>query len=312
MIATIADPLLNYLADLNNGQWNQDIFVCPIARITPGIEANSVYFGHPVWGRNYFNACHRDLAFIDRWSAVIRNWEDKIVVDIGCGPGNLYASLRNRCGTPKLLIGVDVSRGALEMAQEVGYTAVRADAQALPFIDGFADIVTINASLHHCDDMEKMLSEAARIVKPGGLLVTDHDPQRDSSDYKGLGLLLWNARLPLYIKLKRGGHSTKEESRWAQATEIHHQPGDGVTPQMYYQTLEPLGFEVALYPHNRTVGAQVLDGEFGKPPWKCHLAQTLSGINANSAEAAMLILCVAYRNADICLSENQMLAMESL
>jgi hypothetical protein len=83
MIATISDPLLHYLTEPNGGNWENDMLVYPIVRMTPGLEANSVYFGHPVWGRNYFNACHRDLAFIDRWEAVIRNWDDKIVVDIG-------------------------------------------------------------------------------------------------------------------------------------------------------------------------------------------------------------------------------------
>jgi SAM-dependent methyltransferase len=295
MIPALSNQLTQYLADDSIANWENNVLVYPIAQMTPGIEANSVYFGHPIWGKTYLEACHRDPAFIDRWQTVIGNWEDKIVVDIGCGPGNLFASLQDQCGKPKLLIGVDVSRGALEMAQEIGYTTILADAQELPFVDGFADIVMVNAALHHCDDMVKMLSEAARIVKPGGLLVTDHDPQQASSNYKGLGLLLWNARLPLYMMIKRGGHTTPEESRWAQATEIHHRPGDGVTVDMYYETLEPLGFRVNLYPHNRTVGAGVLDGEYGKPPWKCYLAQKLSGINANSATAAMLIFCVARR-----------------
>jgi SAM-dependent methyltransferase len=295
MLPSVSNQLLQYLTDEPAARWENNILVYPISRITPGLEANSVYFGHPVWGKNYLAACHRDAIFTERWQTVIGNWQDKIVVDIGCGPGNLGASLLGRCGTPRLLIGVDVSRGALEMAQETGYTTVLADAQELPFVDGFADIVTINASLHHCDDMAKMLAEAARIVKPGGLLITDHDPQLASSDYKGLGLLLWNFRLPLYLMLKRGGHATPEEQRWAQGTEIHHQPGDGITADLYYQTLEPLGFVVNLYPHNRSAGAGVLNGELGKLPLKCYVAQKLSGIKTNAAETAMLIFCVARR-----------------
>ena len=63
------------------------------------------------------------------------------------------------------------------MAQKIGYMPVLADAQYLPFVSGFADIVTLNAALHHCDDMVQALTEAARLVCPGGLLITDHDPQ---------------------------------------------------------------------------------------------------------------------------------------
>lgn len=46
------------------------------------------------------------------------SWDNKIVVDIDCGPGKLYASIK---GSQRVLIGVDVSRGALEMAQKIGY-----------------------------------------------------------------------------------------------------------------------------------------------------------------------------------------------
>jgi ubiquinone/menaquinone biosynthesis C-methylase UbiE len=38
-----------------------------------------------------------------------------------------------------MLIGVDISRNSLKMAQEVGYAPILADAHDLPFIDGFAD-----------------------------------------------------------------------------------------------------------------------------------------------------------------------------
>ena len=68
---------------------------------------------------NYFKACHRDPAFIDRWKQATGSWDNKIVVDIGCGPGNVFASLG---GSPSLLVGVDVSFGALKMAKSIGYT----------------------------------------------------------------------------------------------------------------------------------------------------------------------------------------------
>ena len=107
---------------------------------------------------------------------------DKIVVDIGCGPGNIFASLKGEFnqGKPKMLIGVDVAPKSLELSCQVGYTPVLADATALPFVSAFADVVVLNAALYHCEDMTAMLAEGARLVKPGGLLVTDHDPQRSA------------------------------------------------------------------------------------------------------------------------------------
>jgi len=261
---------------------------------SPAIQANSYYFGHSEWAKNYFEACHRDDKFKARWRSAIGSWDNKVVVDIGCGPGNLYASLG---GKPQVLIGVDVSYGALEMAQRIGYTPLLADAHHLPFIAGFADVVALNATLHHCDDMAQVLAQAARLVRPGGILVTDHDPQRSAWDYKGIALFLWKMRLPWYRLIKRGGHASAEEQKWSLAGEVHHKPGDGMTPNLYYQTLEPVGFTVKLYPHNHTVGAEVLQGNYGRAAWKYRFEQRLSGIKPDSPEAALSLMCIAKRSA---------------
>jgi SAM-dependent methyltransferase len=183
------------------------------------------------------------------------------------------------------------------MAQRIGYTPLLADAHHLPFIAGFADVVALNATLHHCDDMAQVLAQAARLVRPGGILVTDHDPQRTAWDYKGIALFLWQMRLPWYRLIKRGGHASAEEQKWSLAGEVHHKPGDGMTPDLYYQTLEPLGFTVKLYPHNHTVGAEVLQGNYGRAAWKYRFEQRLSGIKPDSPEAALSLMCIAKRSA---------------
>jgi SAM-dependent methyltransferase len=287
--------LTQYLAsDCNLNLSQGTIPTCKIPNHSPAIQANSYYFGHSEWAKNYFEACHRDDKFKARWRSAIGSWDNKVVVDIGCGPGNLYASLG---GSPQVLIGVDVSYGALEMAQRIGYTPLLADAHHLPFIAGFADVVALNATLHHCDDMAQVLAQAARLVRPGGILVTDHDPQRTAWDYKGIALFLWQMRLPWYRLIKRGGHASAEEQKWSLAGEVHHKPGDGMTPDLYYQTLEPLGFTVKLYPHNHTVGAEVLQGNYGRAAWKYRFEQRLSGIKPDSPEAALSLMCIATRSA---------------
>ncbi|MEH1909916.1 MAG: class I SAM-dependent methyltransferase [Nostoc sp.] len=279
----------DFRADLDK----QDILNFPISSSSPAIKANSYYFGHPEWAKNYFENCHRDQIFKSCWEAATGTWDHKIVVDIGCGPGNLYATLG---GKPQLLIGVDISYGALSMAQRLGYIPVLADAHELPFISNFADMVVLNATLHHCDYMDIVLEEAARLVRPGGILITDHDPQLTAWNFQGLGLWLWNLRLGLYRLIKRGGHTSASEQTWGLATEVHHRPGDGVTPKLYYKILEPLGFSVKVYPHNHTVGAEVFQGNHGKSDKKYRLAQLWSGINPNSPEAALSLMCVATRH----------------
>ncbi|NJK28057.1 MAG: class I SAM-dependent methyltransferase [Coleofasciculaceae cyanobacterium SM2_3_26] len=269
---------------------------CPIPNPSPAIQANSYFFAHPKWAKDYFDHCHRDSAFRERWLAAMGSWDGKVVVDIGCGPGNLYAALE---GSPKVLIGVDISPGTLEMAQEIGYTPLLADAHDLPLVSGCADIVALNATLHHCDDMDKVLREAARLVRPGGLLMIDHDPQRSAWNYKGLGMLFYQVRLPLYRFLFRTLHIESEERAAMMATEVHHQPGHGVTPELFRSILSPLGFDINLYPHNHTVGAEALQGELGNPPhWRYRIGQILSGIDPYSPEAALSLMCVARRSTE--------------
>jgi SAM-dependent methyltransferase len=281
----------SYLDESFQVTLHDGIWTCAIPQ-THEIDANSTYFGHPDWAKTYFEACHRDSLFKDRWQTVVGSLDNKIVVDVGCGPGNLYANLG---GQPHLLIGVDVARTSLAMAQSIGYTPLLADAHNIPLVSGFADLVMVNATLHHCLDMKRVLQESARLVKPGGLLVIDHDPQLTAWNYQGLGLWLYKIRLGfIYRYILRNLYIPKEERLKALATEIHHKPGHGVSRSFFVETLEPMGFTVQVYPHNNAVGSQALTGDAGAPPhWRYRIGQILSGIDPSSPEAALTLMCVA-------------------
>jgi SAM-dependent methyltransferase len=255
----------------------------------PHTQANAAYFDNLEWATIYFNACHRDDAFRDRWQTAIGSWDDKIVVDVGCGPGNLFATLG---GKPRTLIGVDVSPLALRMAKDQGYVPLRADAHDLPLVSGFADIVALNATLHHCTAMATVLAEAARLVRPGGALVCDHDPQLTAWDWRGAAMLLYRMRLPLYRLFQ--GHAWKEQ-RHRMASEIHHRPGRGVTPALFTRNLGRLDFDVKLFPHNNGAGAETFDSIMGRSRLKYRIGQRLSGIDPDSDRGALSLMCVAIR-----------------
>jgi SAM-dependent methyltransferase len=286
------EPFLDPLADVSVVE---GMVAAPFVKHTPGLEANAYYFGQPNWVRNWFECVHRYPQLRERWLAASGAWDSKVVVDVGSGPGNLFAMVG---GQPAALIAVDVARESLEWAARIGYLPLLADAHGMPLKSAIADIVALNGTLHHCDDMVQVLGESARLVKPGGVLVADHDPQVSAYDLKLAGKLLWDLRLPLYRRLGRGGHAAlDDEQAWALATEIHHQPGDGVTTEFFHQVLEPLGFEVRVMPHNHRVGAEVFQGHRGQAPFKMRLAQRLSGIRPNSDAGALSLLCVATRRS---------------
>lgn len=89
------------------------------------------------------------------------------LLDVGCGPGGMLPLLgRDLNRTP---FGVDVNQGLLASARQAGHVA-RADGAALPFADGSFDFVLFRLVLRHTPAREKLLREAARVVRPGGIV----------------------------------------------------------------------------------------------------------------------------------------------
>jgi SAM-dependent methyltransferase len=91
------------------------------------------------------------------------------IVDLGCG------SCENALWIPPgcHYIGFDVSTAALVMAAEQGRPGlrVRGDGVQLPFATASVDAVLSTYALEHFHDPGRTFLEAARIVRPGGLLL---------------------------------------------------------------------------------------------------------------------------------------------
>jgi SAM-dependent methyltransferase len=82
------------------------------------------------------------------------------VLDLGCGVGHSFELL-----APRRTVGVDLDADALAGQQRP--TAV-ADMRALPFEqDRFAAVLSVH-SLEHVPDPDRVLAEAARVLRPGG------------------------------------------------------------------------------------------------------------------------------------------------
>ena len=66
---------------------------------------------------------------------------------------------------------LDPAPGMLERAQGRGLETIRASAESLPLSDGSVDAVLVVDAFHHFADPDAALTEAARVLASGGVLV---------------------------------------------------------------------------------------------------------------------------------------------
>lgn len=103
------------------------------------------------------------------------------VLDYGCGAGRLVAEGRSRGGE---FFGVDVFYGGSETRTEAERTGLFGDAVRdmpngrIPFPDGFFDLVTNNQVMEHVEDLDAVLAEIDRVLRPGGTVLSIF-PSRD-------------------------------------------------------------------------------------------------------------------------------------
>ena len=98
------------------------------------------------------------------------------VLDCGCGPGTLTLGFARHVA-PGEIIGIDQesaqSAASLATAQTEGLDNLRfdtGDVYRLPYEDGSFDVVFTSAVLGSVATPEKVVTEMARVLKPGGIM----------------------------------------------------------------------------------------------------------------------------------------------
>lgn len=101
------------------------------------------------------------------------NRPTETLLDVGGGSGRGAAAITG----PDVTV-VDVSVGMLARARKArGLSAVAGDAGRLPFRDDAVDAIVVVDAFHHFPDHGSAISEAARVIAPGGVIVIrEFDP----------------------------------------------------------------------------------------------------------------------------------------
>jgi len=99
------------------------------------------------------------------------------ILDVGCGFGSFVLAARDR---GLAAIGLDVASFEMEVARSRLATLrpeddpesifVEGDGLSLPFPDEAFEVVTLWNVIEHVPDSNKLLGEATRVLKPGGVL----------------------------------------------------------------------------------------------------------------------------------------------
>lgn len=94
------------------------------------------------------------------------------LLDVATGTGPVAATAREIVGESGRVVGVDPSRGMLNVAQKkVDAHFVQAVGDALAIKSDLFDVVSMGYALRHVSDLSGALREYRRVLKPGGEVV---------------------------------------------------------------------------------------------------------------------------------------------
>ena len=136
-----------------------------------------------------------------------------LALDVATGTGNTALAL---APFVRRVVGLDLTREMLAHARRLtgerslaNAEWVLGDASRLPFADASFDLYTVRAAPHHFTDFDGFLSEALRVLKPGGgaafvdcappaaarEILHDVEVRRDPSHVRSLTVSEWTERL---------------------------------------------------------------------------------------------------------------------
>jgi ubiquinone/menaquinone biosynthesis C-methylase UbiE len=156
-------------------------------------------------------------------------------LDIGCGTGNVSKFARKYF---EVVVGVDISLEALKINKaNTGIHAIQGDGLSLPFADNTFDAITCFSVLHHFFDDVSLLIELNRVLKPGGILFTDNDPNFYFFKYFG-----WRSKMRLWFNRKRllNNKISPEQLEIMNLAEYH--ADEGLKPEALDKMMKGAGF----------------------------------------------------------------------
>ncbi|RKX21539.1 MAG: hypothetical protein DRP45_12210 [Candidatus Zixiibacteriota bacterium] len=124
------------------------------------------------------------------------------VLDVGCGTGILFDSLRRKVGGSGSVTGADLSMQMARAARRnfpfENINVIEADVSNLPFVDFAYDMAISFSAFAHFVDKQKALRELSRVLKPQARLYIIHlQSSKDLAElHKKIGGAVEHDRIP--------------------------------------------------------------------------------------------------------------------
>lgn len=123
------------------------------------------------------------------------------MLDIGVGDGSITSAIQRHYDLPKdKVFGTDI----VTPREEPSFTFNLVDGSDLPFNDNSFDLITANMVLHHVDDLDGLLQEIRRVLRPNGyLVISEHDilSNMNSEDISGLTSEEWREYVSSFLDI---------------------------------------------------------------------------------------------------------------
>lgn len=146
-------------------------------------------------------------------------------IDLCCGTCDWTIGLARASGTGNM-VGLDFSQNMLDYGavkiKELGLdkqiSLIRGNAMSLPFEDNTFDYATIGFALRNVPDLEQVIREMQRVVKPGGLVVSLELSKPTWQPFKSIYYFYFRRVLPFLGKLIAKKY---EQYKWLPESLIH-------------------------------------------------------------------------------------------